>query len=180
MSGNSPWWLGLIQGLVALGAGLYLLIDPTSASLLIGLLAAIYLLVTGLIYTLRGIIARRPGKSSLLLMRGIVGLVVGGVLVLMAVFDIGNLDIGYTILAIGLLLFGGMGLFSSLFKREGKPFAWGPVIVSGALLVWGLIILFARATINLTAVSGWILVLIGLVIVGYTMLGRKDPASEAA
>lgn len=180
MSGNSPWWLGLIQGLVALGAGLYLLIDPTSASLLIGLLAAIYLLVTGLIYTLRGIIARRPGKSSLLLMRGIVGLVVGGVLVLMAVFDIGNLDIGYTILAIGLLLFGGMGLFSSLFKREGKPFAWGPVIVSGALLVWGLIILFARATINLTAVSGWILVIIGLVIVGYTMLGRKDPASEAA
>jgi uncharacterized membrane protein HdeD (DUF308 family) len=180
MSGNSPWWLGLIQGLVALGAGLYLLIDPTSASLLIGLLAAIYLLVTGLIYTLRGIIARRPGKSSLLLMRGIVGLVVGGVLVLMAVFDIGNLDIGYTILAIGLLLFGGMGLFSSLFKREGKPFAWGPIIVSGALLVWGLIILFARATINLTAVSGWILVLIGLVIVGYTMLGRKDPASEAA
>ncbi|HSN76738.1 MAG TPA: DUF308 domain-containing protein, partial [Anaerolineae bacterium] len=67
MGNNSPWWLSLIQGLVALGAGLYLLIDPTSASLLIGLLAAIYLLVTGLIYTVRGVIARRPGKSSLLL-----------------------------------------------------------------------------------------------------------------
>lgn len=176
---NSPWWLGLIQGLVALGAGLYLLVDPTGAKFLIGLLAAIYLLVTGLIYTVRGIIARRPGKSSLLLIRGIVGLVVGGVLVLMALFDIGTLDLGYTILAIGLILFGGMGLFSSLFKREGKSFAWGPVIVSGALLAWGLIVLFLRSSVNLPAVSGWILVIIGVVIIAYTMLGRKDSASEA-
>jgi uncharacterized membrane protein HdeD (DUF308 family) len=180
MSKNSPWWLALIQGLVALGAGLYLLIDPTSASLLIGLLAAIYLLVTGLLYTVRGVIARRPGKSSLLLIRGIVGLVVGGILLILAIFDIGNLDIGYTILAVGLLLFGGMGLFQSFFKREGKPFAWGPVIVSGALLAWGLIVLFLRSSVNLTAVSGWILVIIGVVIIGWTILGRKDPDSEAA
>ncbi len=190
MGNNTPWWLSLIQGLVALGAGLYLLIDPTSASLLIGLLAAIYLLVTGLLYTVRGVIARRPGKSSLLLIRGIIGLVVGGILLIMAIFDIGNLDIGYTILAIGLILFGGMGLFQSLFKREGKAFAWGPLIVSGALLAWGLIVLFLlawglivlflRSSVNLTAVSGWILVIIGVVIIAYTILGRKDPASEAA
>ena len=176
---NSPWWLALIQGLVAVGAGLYLLVDPTSATFLVGLLAAIYLLVTGLIYTVRGIIARRPGKSSLLLIRGIVGLIFGAILLAMALFDIGNLSLGYTILAIGLVVFGGMGLFSSLFHREGKPFAWGPVIVSGALLVWGLIILFARSTIDLPAVSGWILVLIGVVVILYTVLGRKDPGSEA-
>lgn len=84
MSKNSPWWLALIQGLVALGAGLFLLVDPTSARFLVGLLAAVYLLVTGLIYTVRGIIARRPGKSSLLLIRGIVGLIFGGLLLAMA------------------------------------------------------------------------------------------------
>ncbi|MEI2690646.1 MAG: DUF308 domain-containing protein [Anaerolineae bacterium] len=139
---NSPWWLALIQGLVAVGAGLFLLVDPTAATFLVGLLAAIYLLVTGLIYTVRGIIVRRPGKSSLLLIRGIVGLVFGAVLLAMALFNIGDVGLGYTILAIGLVVFGGMGLFSSLFHREGKPFAWGPVIVSGALLAWGLIILF--------------------------------------
>jgi uncharacterized membrane protein HdeD (DUF308 family) len=177
---NSPWWLALIQGLVALGAGLFLLIDPTAAAFLVGLLAAIYLLVTGLIYTARGVIARRPGKSSLLLIRGIIGLIFGGILLAMAVFNIGSLSQGYTILAIGLVVFGAMGLFQSLLKREGKPFAWGPVIVSGALLVWGLIILFARSSINIPAVSGWILVIIGVVIIAYTILGRKDPASEAA
>lgn len=180
MSKNSPWWLALIQGLVALGAGLFLLIDPTAAKFLVGLLAAIYLLVTGLIYTMRGVIARRPGKSSLLLIRGVIGLIFGGVLLLMALFDIGDLSLGYTILAIGVIIFGAMGLFQSVFKREGKAFAWGPVIVNGALLAWGLIILLARSTVNLPAVSGWILVIIGVVIVAYTILGRKDPASDAA
>ncbi len=180
MSKNSPWWLALIQGLVALGAGLFLLVDPTAATFLVGLLAAIYLLVTGLIYTMRGVIARRPGKSSLLLIRGIIGLIFGGVLLAMAIFNIGSLSLGYTILAIGLVIFGAMGLFQGVFKREGKPFAWGPVIVSVALLAWGLIILFARSSIDIPAVSGWILVIIGVVIIGWTILGRKDPTSDAA
>lgn len=180
MGKNSPWWLSIIQGLVAVGAGLFLLIDPTAATFLVGLLAAIYLLVTGLIYTLRGIIARRPGKSSLLLIRGIIGLIFGGVLLLMAFFGVGDLGLGYTILAIGLIVFGGLGLFQSVFKREGKALAWGPVVVHGALLVWGLIILLARSTVNLPAVSGWILVIVGVVVILYTVLGRKDPASEPA
>ncbi len=178
MSKNSPWWLALIQGLVALGAGLFLLIDPTSARFLVGLLAAAYLLVTGLIYTMRGIIVRRPGKSSLLLIRGIVGLIFGGVLLAMAFFNIGSLNLGYTILAIGLIVFGGMGLFHGLFQREGKPFSWGSVIVHAALLAWGLIILLFPS-VNLPVVSGWILIIIGVVIVAYTILGRKDPAREA-
>lgn len=180
MGKNSPWWLSIIQGLVAVGAGLFLLIDPTAATFLVGLLAAIYLLVTGLIYILRGIIARRPGKSSLLLIRGIIGLIFGGVLLLMAFFGVGDLGLGYTILAIGLIVFGGLGLFQSVFKREGKALAWGPVVVHGALLVWGLIILLARSTVNLPAVSGWILVIVGVVVILYTVLGRKDPASEPA
>jgi len=167
---NSPWWLSLIQGLVAIGAGLFLLVDPTAAKFLVGLLTAVYLLVTGAIYTVRGIIARRPGKSSLLLIRGIVGLVFGGVLLAMAIFDIGDLTLGYTILAIGLLIFGGMGLFSSLLKREGRAFAWGPVIVSGVLVVWGLIILFTPSPSNLAAVSGWLLTIIGVVIIAWTLL----------
>jgi uncharacterized membrane protein HdeD (DUF308 family) len=180
MSQNSPWWLALIQGLVALGAGLFLLVDPTAATFLVGLLAAIYLLVTGLIYTVRGVIGRRPAKSNLLLIRGIIGLIFGGVLLAMGLFNIGSLELGYTILAIGLVIFGVMGLLQSLFQRDGKPFAWGPVIVSGALLAWGLIILFARASIDIPAVSGWILVIIGVVIIGWTILGRKDPVSDAA
>lgn len=79
MSQNSPWWLAPIQGLEALGAGLFWPVDPSAATFLVGLLAAINLLVTGLICTVRGII----------------GLILGGVLQLMALFNIGNLSLGY-------------------------------------------------------------------------------------
>lgn len=179
MSKNSPWWVALIQGLVAVGAGLFLLIAPKSALFLVGSLAAVYLLVSGALYIMRDRSARRSAKSKLLLIRGIVGLVFGGVLLLMGLFRIGSLSLGYTILAIGLLIFGGTGLFQSLFQRDSKAFAWGPVIVSSALLAWGLIILLLRSSVDLAAVSGWILVLIGVVIVVYVILDRKNSASEA-
>jgi uncharacterized membrane protein HdeD (DUF308 family) len=175
---NSPWWLTLIQGLVALGIGLFMLLDPGSASTLAVLLASIYLLVAGLMHTLRGLAARRAGKGTLLLIRGVAGLVIGAVILLFGLFEIGSPETVRTILAIGLIVFGAIGLFTSLLKREGKPFAWGPVLVNVALLAWGLLIILSN--LNLTTVSGWILVIIGVVVIGWTILGRKDPVSDAA
>lgn len=177
MSKNSPWWLALIQGLVALGIGLFMLLDPGSASTLAVLLASIYLLVAGVIHTLRGLAARRGGGGTLLLIRGLAGLVIGAVILLFGVFEIGSPEIVRTILAIGLIVFGAIGLFTSLLKREGKPFAWGPVLVNAALLAWGLLILLS--SLNLTTVSGWILVIIGVVVIGYTILARRDPTNDA-
>jgi uncharacterized membrane protein HdeD (DUF308 family) len=175
---NSPWWLTLIQGLVALGIGLFMLVDPGSASTLAVLLASIYLLVAGIMLTLRGLAARRAGKGALLLIRGVAGLVIGAVILFFGLFEIGSPEAVRTILAIGLIIFGAIGLFTSLLKREGKPFAWGPVLVNAALLAWGLLIILS--SLNLTTVSGWILVIIGLVIIAYTVLGRKDADSEPA
>ena len=78
MGKNSPWWLALIQGLVALGIGLFMLLDPTAAIAVLGLLAAIYLLVAGIVHTIRGLARRRAVKRmNVMLIRGIVGLVVG-------------------------------------------------------------------------------------------------------
>jgi hypothetical protein len=87
---------------------------------------AIYLLVTGLIYT-----AARPhraaaGKSSLLLIRGIIGLVFGGVLLLMAIFDIGSLSRGLHHPGHRPDRLRRHGLFQSVFKREGKPLPGAP------------------------------------------------------
>ena len=178
MGKNSPWWLGLVQGLVALGVGVYMLVDPTGASALIGVLAAIYLLVAGIIHTVRGLAARSAGRGNLLLIRGIVGLAVGLILVAAALFNLVSLSTGFTILAIGLIIFGALGIFTGFFKRGDKPFAWGPVIANAALLVWGLLIIFARPSINLATVSGWILVILGVVILAWTFLGRGAAAVD--
>ncbi len=180
MGKNSPWWLALIQGLVALGLGLFMLLDPTAASAVIGLLAAIYLLVAGIVHTIRGLARRRVVKRmNLMLIRGIVGLVVGGIILALVVFNIGTLAFGYTVLAIGLIIFGAIGLFSSFFQREGKRFAWGPVLVNLALLVWGVLVFFGRSqNVNLAVISGWILVIIGVVILAWTLLGRNEEPTE--
>ena len=99
MGKNSPWWLALIQGLVALGIGLFMLLDPASASKVIGVLAAVYLLIAGIIHTIRGLARRRVVKRmNVMLIRGIVGLVVGGIILVLAVFNIGTLAFGYTCL----------------------------------------------------------------------------------
>ena len=181
MGKNSPWWLALIQGLVALGLGLFMLLDPTAASAVIGLLAAIYLLVAGVIHTIRGLARRRVVKRmNLMLIRGIVGLVVGGIILVIALFNVGTLAFGFTILAIGLIIFGAIGLFSSFFQREGKPLAWGPVLVNLALLVWGILVFLGRSqNLNLPVISGWILVIIGVVILAWTLLGRNEEPTEA-
>ena len=181
MGKNSPWWLALIQGLVALGLGLFMLLDPTAASAVIGLLAAIYLLVAGIVHTIRGLARRRVVKRmNLMLIRGIVGLVVGGIILVIALFNVGTLAFGFTILAIGLIIFGAIGLFSSFFQREGKPLAWGPVLVNLALLVWGILVFFGRnQNLNLPVISGWILVIMGVVILAWTLLGRKEDPTAA-
>lgn len=177
MGKNSPWWLGLIQGLVALGLGLFMVLDPTSAGKTIGVLAAIYLLVAGIIHTIRGLARRRVLKrTNLMLIRGIAGLVVGGIILFFALFSIGSVSMAQIVLAIGLILFGAMGLFSSVFQRDGKAFAWGPVLANLALVVWGILIFIGRNQgWNLTAISGWILIIIGVVVLVWTLLGRKEP-----
>ena len=179
MGKNSPWWLALIQGLVALGLGLFMLLDPTAASAVIGLLAAIYLLVAGIVHTIRGLARRRVVKRmNVMLIRGIVGLVVGGIILALVVFNIGTLAFGYTVLAIGLIIFGAIGLFSSFFQREGKPFAWGPCWSTSRS--WFGASWFSSAAariVNLAVISGWILVIIGVVILAWTLLGRKRRAN---
>jgi len=181
MSKKSPWWLGVVQGLVALGLGLYLLISRDSATFIVGLLAAIYLVVAGAIQTLRGNGLRSAGKGSVVLIRGVVGLVFGVILLGMAFFTIGSLSGGFTILAIALIVFGALGLFTSFFQRGGRAFEWGPVLVNLALLVWGVLVFFSRAQgFDLARVSGWILIAVGAIILVWTFLTRPDASEEPA
>lgn len=182
MSEKRPWWFGLVQGLVALGLGLYLVISRDSAAFIIGLVAAIYLLVGGVIHTLRGLGLRSAGKGTIPLIRGLVGLILGVVLLAMALFNIGSLASGYTILAIALIIFGALGIYTSFFARGDKEFQWGPVLVNLALLVWGVLVFVSRSMeFDLAIVSGWILIAIGVVILIWTFVvhSRKPEGPEA-
>jgi uncharacterized membrane protein HdeD (DUF308 family) len=181
MSEKSPWWLGLVQGLVALGLGLYLVFSRDSATFIIGTLAAIYLVVAGAIQTIRGRGLQSAGKGSIVLIRGVVGLVFGIVLLALALLSIGSLSAGFTILAIALIIFGALGVYTSLFQRGGRKFDWGPVLVNLALLAWGVLVFFSRAQgFDLTRMSGWILIAVGAIILLWTFLTRSQESDDPA
>lgn len=181
MKESSPWWLGLIQGLVALGLGLYILVDSQGAVLILGVIGAIYLLVAGIIDAVRGLGLRSATGDNAVLIRGVIGLAVGGILLLLAFFDLISLQTGYTILAIGLIVFGAFGMYTSVFKRGRRAFEWGPLLVNAALVLWGILVFIDRnQEANLVSISAWILIGIGVVILIWTFLMRGDTTDETA
>lgn len=181
MNDRNHWWYGFVQGAVALGLGLYLLISPTGASITLGMLAAIYLAIMGGVHTFRGLRLRSQGIGNIIWIRGLVALGVGVALLGMGLFEWGSLTSGYTILALGLIAYGALGLFTDLFQRGEKAFQWGPILVDLALLGWGALVFYARArTFDLANVSGWVLTVIGAILLLWTFLRRPKTDKAAA
>lgn len=154
------WIWGLIEGIVALGFGIFMLVSSESASNLIGLAAGVFLVVSGGVEAF----ARRGRISDTGFIRGLVGLV-GGVAMLVMVFtNFVSTFTAYNILAVFLIVYGGIGLFNDFFARGGKEFAWGPVLLDAILVVWGVLIFLSRTRdFSLLTVSGWILVVLGII-----------------
>jgi uncharacterized membrane protein HdeD (DUF308 family) len=178
---ENHWWYGFVQGAVPLGIGLYLLISPTGASITLGIAAAIYLVVVGLVHTIRGLRLRSDGVGNIIWIRGLIGLIIGAILLVMGLFNIGTLASGYTILAIGLIAFGAVGLFTDAFQRGEREFAWGPILVDLALLAWGVLVFYSRSRqFDLANASGWVLAAVGAILLVWTFLHRPKSDESAA
>jgi len=180
MKSQNKWWLVLIEGLIAIGLGLYMLIDQTHASVYLGLVIAAYLVISGLVQTIKGATHRNAPGGKVDLIRGLVGLIGGGLILILYFFKALTLEMGVTILGIGLIVYGLLGLYENFFDRGEDVFAWAPILVNLALAGWGILIFIARSQdINLIFWSGVILLLIGLVIAGYSFMIRSREASAS-
>ncbi len=181
MESQRRWWLVLIEGLVAIGLGLYMLIAPNSATVYLGLVIAAYLAISGLLQTFKGAVHWSAPGGKIDLIQGLVGLISGGGILILYFLKVLSLEMGVIILGIGLVVYGLLGLYENFFDRGEAPFAWAPVLVNIALAGWGALIFVDRSRdINLTLWSGLILLLIGVVIAGYSFIIRKRGASAAA
>lgn len=137
---KNRWVRGLIEGIAALAFGIFILFSPDNATNLIGLAAAGFLLVAGVVEA----IARRERYTDTGFIRGIIGLV-GGVIMLFLVWgDFVSITTAFNIFAAFLIAYGGVGLFNDFFSRGGKAFEWGPVLLDLILLAWGVLIFFSR------------------------------------
>ena len=110
--------------------------------------------------------------------RGIAGLIIGALLFGMYFLNLGTVQGGYTLLAIGLIVFGGLGLWVNFFDRGGKDFEWGPIIINSALVLWGVLIFFTRSqAIDLANVSAWILLIAGGAGIAWSFVMRNQEKS---
>lgn len=179
---TNAWIWTIVRGLIALVLGVYLLLGAnSSAPLLVGYALAGYLTISGAIQTFSSIFNRNAPGSTTDRIRGLVGFIGGGILLLLVYFEILSPSAAYILLSILLIVYGALGLFEALFDRGAKSFGWMPLLVNALLVAMGILSFVFRAReINLLTWSGGILALIGLVIIGYGYFFQKKSQSSSA
>jgi uncharacterized membrane protein HdeD (DUF308 family) len=177
-SKQAPWWILAIEAVVALGVGIYVLMESSRATTVITYALAAFLLVDGLLAIVGGL---RGEAKTFGAIRGGVGLLAGIVLLLMPVFGYGSPLMAGWLIGLALIVAGLAGLLSRLFEA-GRPIRWIGVLVTLLMIALGGVYIYSvvqQSTTFLNA-AGWILVAVGLalgVYAGFTWNeGRKRTA----
>lgn len=170
---GQPWWVVVIEGVVALVLGVWIWAQTQNAAVLSGQVTALFLLVVGglgLWTHLRAPSATRIAQVSLI--RAVVGVVTGGLIFLLLWLNVLTLGAGLAILALGMLLFGALGVYIAIADDEPGT-RWGALITSAVFAVIGVLLLvqpsgeLLRTSISLPLVIGGI-ALLGLAAWNYS------------
>jgi uncharacterized membrane protein HdeD (DUF308 family) len=171
------WQWNLIQGLVALGVGLYTLLAEDSAWRNIVFVIGLFLLVNGVIYALEGIRSRNAEDPLLRfrLIRAGMGIATGLAVVIDRFTDFLSLDAARVIAGIGLVGMGLVTLAGLIMVRENAGVRIGTVLSAVLLAVWGGIILYQSTTDDsMTRWLGWIAIVAGVAILGLAWYRRQS------
>ncbi len=182
-SREAVWWVVLVEGLVAILLGLYLVLAPTTASARIAQLIGLYVLVMGGLSVYRGFQVALDHGVAFQLMRGAIGVTVGLLTCLPPLFVSvkDNLTATVTllfILATGLTLQGLVGLWGVYrLRNEGLRGA----VVLGALLrllVGLLLYLQIVSGASYALAIGLAAIIVGAVLVLASLLLRRSQVSK--
>lgn len=174
------WGLVLIEGIVALGIGIYMLAQPATAQGIVRVLIGIIFLVSGVLRIYAGFrdTARSNPMTPFRLLSGGVGLTVGLLVVLEPFTAFLTEDAARLILAFGLLVYGLIGLVGALLARKGGALAM--TIISVLDIVFA-ILLFYNAKTHAVSIEvfGAIAIIFGLLLVGYALVLRGNRRGRA-
>jgi len=180
---DAPWWLAAVEGAVAGLLGIYLIIDPISAGSIIGMALAIVLAVSGALQTFSGWRARRsnPGlTSTLILIRGLIGLIVGALIIILWLLDVLTFTTGTWILYTSLIVYGLIGIFLGFASRPHGKIRWGMILNSLLMAGLGIIIIFVADEGDATRATGAILILFGVLLLVYGFFFRRQMEASAS
>ena len=181
---TSPWIAGQswsvvgVQGIIALAIGVFMLANPTGASDVIRFLIALVLLLDSLGHIVDGFRGRLSSPWETL--RGGIGATVAVLTLLSAGSDYVEDDGARQMLAIGLLVYGVLGVVSIIFTFRSTGFRIASIIADVLTIVLGILLLSARSgDTRGTQLLGAVAALGGIALLGYSWYLRGKPGREA-
>ncbi len=176
------WWVVGIEGLLALGIGLYIMFG-SSAGPTIVLLLALFLLILNGERAFNGFRERIPAAvlAERMFVAGI-GVTVGLIIVLNAWQPFLEGIAAAAILSLGWLLIGAVGIWEWVVKRQEVGMGYTGLIFPVMSAVFGLIMLGSRLTWGGLVVNtiGIIAVVAGILLLGYAYLLYRKAAAPAS
>ena len=178
---GADWRVLIVEGILLAIGGAYLLVDGERAEFILGLIVGAALAVDGLRQWYLGFRRLDRGRvRDLTLIRGAVGVVVGLLVV--------GLSIARQITVVGIrgalgagaLVFGLLGLLIAAPTIRERRASWTSVGFDVLLVVVGVSLLYRVATSDsisiLLTVTGWVIAVSGIALVGVGVLRRPGPA----
>ncbi len=150
-----PWWVILLEGLIALGIGIYVLMAPNAGNSIV-LLLALYLLVA---HVERAIIGFRSQIPAAILaermLRAGIGVTVGLIIVVDALIPFINPPAPLVILSLGWLLIGAIGIWEWVSARAELGLGLGALVFPVVSALFGLLMLASRLALGPLVLNPW-------------------------
>jgi uncharacterized membrane protein HdeD (DUF308 family) len=182
--GDVLWWVVLTEGVIAFLIGLFIVLNPTqSGDILIRLVGAYVLFesVMAIIRLARG--KAEPAAPGRWIRVG-VGLVVGIIAFAYPWMTMMTPGSAATVLAIGLMVIGALGIYSIFVTRAAAGWRWGQMIVYGLYLVFAILIFNSNRSDTepwILPTLGWVILIGGVALIGYGIwLYQKYASAKAA
>ncbi len=175
------WWVVLVEGIIALVVGLYVLVQPQQASTWLAQLIGAYILVNSGFAIYAGFSGSGPpGEQPFRLIVGGIGLVTGLLALAQPLLGTINTPAATTILGVGLLLAGVVDLAGLIIGRGNLTTRLGRVLAGGLHLLLGVVLLYLSWTGtggNALLWLGVIGIVLGVLLVIYAVLLLRRPVS---
>jgi len=132
---QAPWWSVLLEGIIAIVIGIFLLYEPIATTILLIRLLAIFWLAEGILSVIGALIFTKDGKWKLL--SGILS-IIAGVVILMYPIISPYIVLKFLVVFIGALaIVNGAVVLASAIKGGG----WGTGIFGVLTIILGLLLL---------------------------------------
>jgi len=175
-----PWWVILLEGLIALGIGIYVLMAPNAGNSIV-LLLALYLLVVHVERAIIGFRSRIPAAIlAERMLRAGIGVTVGLIIVVDALIPFINPPAPLVILSLGWLLIGAIGIWEWVSARAELGLGLGALVFPVVSALFGLLMLASRLALGPLVLQSLAIVSIvaGIALLGYAfMLYRNAQAA---